>query len=275
MITKRKDKYEIELRTKKNIGDETFARELLKHWCNRIDPKLRPDRFDLGEPIRRMFSNEGVNAAVRMWVDNKMPVMLKRTSSPRFTVSMSWREHRGLDKREFPWDCLVWLDVSAGDHLALELFRFLIQYFEPAFGFISTSQDLREKHFVTFKDRVGQVETFVGLKDVGKIFPGVYWATYFGSWSIDKIGKANFQTLRPYKTESVGDGLLVLAYPSCLEARTSAAQQAEGNIKQHLGQELFFDKASVDIESMRISPEDAKIIEAKIAEKKHRNSDNQ
>jgi hypothetical protein len=151
----------------------------------------------------------------------------------------------------------------------LELFRFLIKYFEPAFGHISTYDDHRTKHFITFEDRGGQTEMYTGL-DVGETLPGVYWATYFGSWSVEKVGRDRFSNLKAYKVEPINSGYLVLAYRSIKEVGTLAAQEAEERITDHLGRANFFDKSLVDIETLREDPETAAMVEKKIIELKEK-----
>ncbi|MCX7723388.1 MAG: hypothetical protein N2379_10095 [Verrucomicrobiae bacterium] len=264
-----KDKYLICVKTDKSLGDRAFVESFLKGWLSGVSQELRPERFDFGEPIRRKVAEEGIESVIDAWLNGPAPMMFKRVSKPKFVVDTSWRRHKGLDPRQFPWHCTVWLDFSAGDVLALELFRFLIAHFEPGFGWATSYLDEREKHFITFMDRIGQVETFAGL-DPGKALPGIYWATYFGRWAVAKVGAEKFDSLNAYRVERYCDGILVLAYPSCRLAGSPEARQAEEKIKEHLGRELFFDKSKVDIESLKTRPEDAAVIEAKIAEVKKR-----
>jgi hypothetical protein len=263
------NEFHFDVRTDKDLGSEDFVRSLLTAWCHELDKPLSPEFFDLGEPVRRSFAKEGLETAVRTWVDNGMPLLLKRRSKPKFEAAIDWRRNKGLDPRLFPWSCTVWLSLAAGDELALELFRFLIKYFEPAFGHISTYDDHRTKHFITFEDRGGQTEMYTGL-DVGETLPGVYWATYFGSWSVEKVGRDRFSNLKAYKVEPINSGYLVLAYRSIKEVGTLAAQEAEERITDHLGRANFFDKSLVDIETLREDPETAAMVEKKIIELKEK-----
>ncbi len=159
--------YVVEVKTDKNIGTEGFARGLLTAWLNDLPVKLRPEYFDSGEPVLRSFQQEGLDRAVRMWVDDQMPLYLTHRTKPRMMVATNWRPDKGKDPRPFPWGCTVWLARSAGDDLALRLFRFLIDHFEPAFASVSTEEDSRTKHFVVWKDRGGTAEQYMGL-DVGR-----------------------------------------------------------------------------------------------------------
>lgn len=260
-------RYLLEIKTNKNIGDERWLRGLLTEWYGELDEALRPERFALGEPVRRRFAEEGIEGAVRLSVDSGTSLMLARVSKPKFLVDIHWRREKGLDPRPFPWGCTVWLYFSAGDERALKLLRFLIRHFEPAFGFISTEEDDRDKHFITFDDIGGQTEMYVG-QDVGETLPGVYWVTYFGPWVVEKIGKDRFAELKAEKVESINGGYLVQAYNSASEAGSPLAKQAETRIINRLGKQHFFDKASVNIEALKTSPEEAELVEEKIRELK-------
>ncbi len=275
MIAQRGGAYLIALKTDKNIGAERFARDLLGAWLAHEPSELRPEYFDRGEPVRRSFEKEGLDRAVRLWVDCQMPLYLTRRTKPRMMVTTNWRPEKGLDRRPYPWGCTIWLNRSAGDDLALTLFRFLIEHFEPAFGSVSTEEDSRAKHQLTWQEGVEQVSQYMGL-DVGRfvtittdygreILPGAYWITYFGPGALEIVGRGAFEHLQAERVEKHGDGYLVQAYPSASAAGSAAAQRAESKIKEQLGEELFFDKTLVDIEPLKMDEVTAARVERKIA----------
>lgn len=256
-------RYLLEVKTDKNIGDERWLRGLLTEWCEVLDKALRPERFDLGEPVRRRFADEGIEGAIRLSVDTGISLMLARVSKPKFIVDIDWRREKGLDPRPFPWSCTVWLHISAGDQIGLDLLRFIIRQFEPVFGFVSTEEDHRDKHFIVFDDLGGTAEMYVG-QDVEDTLPGVYWATYFGPWAVEKIGTKKFAKLKAHKVESIDGGFLVQAYESASEGGTENARQVETRIIDQLGKQHFFNKDAVDIETLKTSPEVAVLVEEKI-----------
>jgi hypothetical protein len=260
-------RYLLEVKTDKNIGDEGWLRTMLTEWCEEVDEALRPERFDLGEPIRRRFVDEGIEGAVRLSVDNGISLMLARVGKPKFIVDIDWRPEKGLDPRRFPWSCTVWLHSSAGDQQALNLLRFIIRHFEPVFGFVSTEEDHQDKHFIVFDDIGGTAEMYVG-QDVEGTFPGLYWVSYFGQWAVEKIGRDRFSELKAHKVKSVGEGYLVQAYKSASDAGSALGREAENRIINQLGRNHFFNKASVDIETLKTSPEEAAFVEEKIEELK-------
>ena len=268
--------YVVRVKTDKNLGTGDFAAGLLRSWTAHVESRLRPEFFDLGEPLRRSFEKEGVEAAVDLWADNQMPVMLRRRTKPALEADIKWRPDKGKDPRPFPWGCTVWLARSAGDDVAVTLFRFLIEQFEPAFGSVSTEEDSRVKHWVTFADRAGHSEQYMGL-DVGRfiaittdygtaVLPGVYWVTYFGPGARAIVGESGFDHLQAHAVEKLGNGYLVRAYRSSSEVGTETAHQAEAEIINQLGREHFFDKAKVDIETLKTDEVTAARVERKIEE---------
>ena len=262
-------KYVIDLRTDKDLGSEQFIRSLLLAWSSssQLDARLRAEFFDLGEPIRRSIAEEGLETAVQEWLSAGMALMLRRQEIPAYVASIDWRREKGLDPRPFPWSCTVWLDDIAGDTLADQFLRFLIAHFDPTFARVSTYDDDREKHFVVYQDGKAKAEEFLGL-DVGKTLPGIYWITYFGPWAVHKVGRALLDSLPAHNVEPIDGGYLVRAYDSASDAGSPTAQEAERQIIEHLGRHHFFDKASVDIESLKTDPFTAALAEAKIKEKK-------
>lgn len=265
MTSRVKNDYVLELKTDKSLGTEDFARALLASWRDQMPTAVRPEYFDLGEPVRRSFDKEGLERAVRMWVDNQMPLYLSRRTRPRMMVSTKWRAEKGLDTLPFPWGATVWLDRSAGDALAIKLFCFLIDHLEPAFGSISTEEDSRAKHWITWEDRLGRAEKFAGL-DVTDVLSGVYWITYFGPGSMKILGQESLRSLRAHRVESHRGGYLVWAYASISDAGTTAARKAEAEVIEQLGRQHFFDKAQVDIEALKVDEVTATRVERQIQE---------
>lgn len=241
--------------TRKNLSSCNFVKNFLKLWME-LDPDLAPDRYDLGEPVRKPLNKSTYNYAVETWISD-MPLMLKRIAKPKFICDISWRKNIGMDWRPFPFGMTLWLNLEAGDRKAIKLFRFLIKQLEPAFALISTDDDYRKKHFIQYDHKWGKTEEFVGT-DVGEeprglwtgIFPGVYWQTYFGQWPIELIGQKKFEALD--NLESFEGGLLMKVYPSSDQCNTQEGKEKEDAIKSLLGKELFFDRSRINYEALRL-----------------------
>lgn len=255
-------RYVLEVKTSKHLATEPFVRELLEAWCTDIEPRLRPEFFSLGEPVRRSFEQEGVQEAVHTWLANQAPLMLRRKGEPDFLADIEWRPEKGKDPRPYPWGCTVWLGRSAGDELAIRFFRFLVDHFDPAFGSITTEHDSKAKHWITWEDRLGKAEKLVGL-DVTAVLPGIYWVTYLGPGAMKLLGRESLRSLKAHRVEPYGDGCLVWAYESINEA-ASAARKAEIEIVQQLGKEHFFDKDQVNVEALKTDEVTAAQVERKI-----------
>ncbi len=169
--------------------------------------------------------------------------------------------------RPFPWSCSVSLRRKAGDGLALKYFKFLIEWFEPAFGHLSINEQIDLKHFAYVEDSTGSVEQYVGL-DIEDTLPGIYWVTYFGRQAIKRIGVKKFSSLSSGDVENFKDGFLVKAYPSSKEIGSVFAKEAENLILEHLGKDIFFDKSHFDLNSLLLDEETEQLIEEKIREMK-------
>jgi hypothetical protein len=191
--------------------------------------------------------------------------MLARKSKPRFLADVKWRRERGKDQRPFPWGVTVYLAFSAGDELADVLLRFLIRHLDPAFGYITTRDEEREKHQISFQDRIGLVQQYKGL-DVEETLPGVYWKTFFGKAVAPKL--SSFENLPAYNIERFSGGWLVTAYKTARMSGTAEAREAEARITDWLGRSHFFAKENLDIESLKSDDQTVAMVEAAIRAKK-------
>ncbi|HSR50372.1 MAG TPA: hypothetical protein VLV83_06055 [Acidobacteriota bacterium] len=262
------------MNTDKDLGNRAFMQRLLRRWVGEIDEPLRVSHFDDGEPVRRPFAEEGVEAAVELWQQEGRSPFLARRKSPRQMVVIDWRAERGLDKRPFPWSCTVWLSPQAGDTLTKKLFRFLIEEFEPVFGSVTTYEDRLAKHLVEWDDPLGRTSQMMG-RDPGETIPGIYWQTYFGPWALEKIGLEKFHEIADAAKEQTGGGLLVQLYEPGRLAGSPEAREREAAVRRALGEENFFDPAQVDIESLKTKPADAAQVESLIGAMKARKGEDQ
>ncbi len=262
--------YLIRLQTDKNLGSERFVRDFLQGWFGELDEKLRPELFDFGEPVRRSLKSESIETAIDAWVSSGMSLYFRRKSRPKFLVATEWfRREKGKDLRLFPWSVTVWLDSRAGDKSSLELMRFLVKHFEPGFGLLTNETDYTSKHFFSFEDFDGTTEKYLGqdIAEKDQRLPGVYWVTYFGSWSVAKIGKSRFANLTDH-CEQIAAGRLITAYSSSAEIGSVAGLAKERELVNKLGHHNFFDRAEVNLDSLRTSADTVRVIEDKIKQLK-------
>jgi hypothetical protein len=169
--------------------------------------------------------------------------MFKRISKPKFTADIRWRSQKGEDPRRYPWGVTVWLDLKAGDKLALDLFKFFVYWFEPAFAAVTTTSDAERKHFVKYPyykngKLIGTAEEYVGV-DVGDTLPGIYWLTYLTPQVLDEqaIAKLNEHTVICRDDRG---GVLIRAYENASEIGSEEACLKEKSIMSRLGTNRFF-----------------------------------
>ncbi|MEI9903507.1 MAG: hypothetical protein WDN06_05635 [Asticcacaulis sp.] len=165
----------------------------LKAWLDG-NPKLRPERYAHGEPVRYSIEERGgIPAVLDAWKETML--MFKRISEPKFTMDTVWSRTRKLNPRPYLGEAAVWLSKKATDELALEFFEFLIQWFEPEFGFVTTWEDWKNKHRLLYPD-FKEDGTYIGMAEssVGSDFlmgiPGIYWTTYM---TTDVMGVKNIK----------------------------------------------------------------------------------
>lgn len=230
------NKYFIEVKTDKNIGSKEFATAFLNELYYNLDEKLKPERFNGFEPIRHSIAEFGLETVIEKW-----PQMLKRVSDPKYDFDYNWRTEKGLDKREFPWSCMVWQNKKAGDALVIKFFEFIIRHFDPAFGFVATWNHHEERNRIKCKSKLkGCIsEAFFTGTDVTETFPGIFWLTYFSNNMMARIGREKFDSLQVLKSWKYHDGIIIQAYEKCFDEN----MVAENNIIDQLGSELFFNKA--------------------------------
>lgn len=231
----------VTLDTDRTINDECFARKFLHAWLNHPLHDLRPERWGQGEPLRRLISATEFAELVTEWC--RVPLLFKRTTRPRLTVSLAWRRNRGLDPRPFPWGLTGWLENS-GTEIPLAFLDLVIAHFNPAFASLTTDADSRHKHFVKRPHRVGDrvigtAEEFVGHHVTNKL-PGIYWITYFGRAAIERIGERRLHSLPTGRLEARGEGLILFAYDDAATIGSPAARSIEQAILDGLGRDKFF-----------------------------------
>lgn len=236
--------FKIKLDTDKVIGSQAFARAFLAAWLNHPVEAIRPERFDRGEPVRKLINGVSFDELVEHW--SRWALMFTRRTKPRMTVDLGWRHNKGLDPRPFPWDFTAWLAKSAGAPAARALFKLVVEHFDPAFTHLTTDAESRRKHFMKRPhyingQHVGVAEAFVG-HHVMDTLPGVYWITYFGPPAIARIGQERLLSIPCGRVERLGRGYAVTAYDDARDIGTESAMNHEQAIQQHLGAHLFFDR---------------------------------
>lgn len=234
--------YLIELQTNFNFGEANYVEGLLRSWCRHPDKTLRPEKFGLGEPVRRSIAEEGEDAVVKTWIDHQASLLLKRVTKPKFHVDMNWRPTIGLDTRPYPFGCTVWLALYAGDEKAIALLKWMIQQFKPEFAFVTTYDDYLKRHFAKVPNRFGTVEKILGT-DVRATLPGIYWCTYFGPEVLSRVPELSVCAGIAFDQIDFQSGVLLRVFESSSEIGSSPAAKGIDSIYEMLGKEKFFNLA--------------------------------
>jgi len=240
------NEFKISLDTDKVIGSEPFARDFLAAWLSHPIEALRPERFDRGEPVRKLIAEATFDQLVAEWC--KWALMFTRRAKPRVVVSFRWRHEKGLDPKPYPWGLTAWIAKSAGSATARTFFDFLVEKFEPAFASLTTQADSRAKHFTKWPHyvdgrHVGTAEAFKG-HHVLDTLPGIYWVTFFGPPAIRRIGEERLLSIPVGTTKRLGSGLTLTAFEDVAEIGTEKGAETESVLRTHLGEEHFFDLKS-------------------------------
>lgn len=237
--------YEIKIYTDIDMGTEKFVRFLLENWLNHPNKSLRPDRYDKCEPARRKFDDQGVQPVVDIWLKTGMTPVLKRVARPKFDCSFEWYRAINIKKgNAIPWSITIWIDSDISRVTVLEFLTFLVFTFKPAFGSVALDEEMEANHKITYSAYGGIAEKYVGL-EVGPTWPGIYWMTYFGPWSLRKIGAERMERLSLGEKIPIDSGILVEAYQDAFDWNLAQSRSRVSQIKYFLGDQNFFSKARI------------------------------
>lgn len=238
----------IKVYTNINMDDEEFIKRNVNNWYYKKNIKLRPDRYDNKEPIRKIFSEVNISEAINLWKKEKLTLDFKRVEKPKFDFSIHYNRYN-YHKLVYPSDCVVWLHESAGINLANEMLLFLIQEYNAGFGLLSTYDDHKNKHFISVKTDQGTIKKHVGTI-VGQQLPGLYWKTYFGKWALEKVGIEKFNKIQVYEKQEINEGVIITEFEDYKMIGTPQAEKIENELLDHFGRKHFFNKADYSDEEL-------------------------
>ena len=243
----------------KRLDQPVHAQQLLNTIC-RYDTFV-PDRYDWCEPIRQQFDKNdlrGPVAVLENQEDNKLHpedprggILLSRRRRPRCSFNIEWSGIR-LEpitasfynvEEEYvhePARLAQWLDFSLSLFIAQDAW----------YGAIALDEEHQRKHKLVYSMPASAppvwspgatVETYVGTKLYENI-PGVYWGNYFGPFYVEWLGRHRFSTVPCVDKRWLPNGgvfITTASLPS--EWSHPAAQTLQGQLREHLGADAFFD----------------------------------
>lgn len=234
--------FKINIETRLPIHHGNIATGFLEEWCSESLPAIRPERWGKGEPARHVIQDTSLADIISTWT--QVPLIFRRLTPPRLTLSFNWRFNVGRDTRPYPWDAVGWMARSAGDAAAVELLRLLIKHFSPGFGSLTTDQDSRDRHLTDWPhvvngQMVGKATGFRG-NHVGATLPGIYWRTYFGPDLVTDLGIEGIIGKIPSHAQICGEGVLLQPYERSQSIGTPSARYAEEELMNLIGINNFY-----------------------------------
>lgn len=235
------EKIYIRVLTDKNLGDYDFVKGFLNDWFDNFN-HLAPERFAHGEPVNKKINIGNLNEIETEW---QIPpsLMFKRISNPKFLFDLNWRANKGKDPRPYPWSVKVYLNHKHGKHYCREFFEFLIKWFEPVYGYITTESDESYKHnnalIPEYKNGqyLGKAQSYWGA-DITDKLPGLYWLTYISNRVLEPRLLKILDDITLSKNTDLGR--IIQIYDDLESIGSSEAREAESKIAEKLGVDRFF-----------------------------------
>lgn len=232
-----------------DITHETLKPSFLQdflHWLGRFDSgKWRPEKYNTADPVRYPYSLEATNDVIEKWQTDKIGMILKRVSTPKYELDFTGEREKMLVKNELTtyFDSALFRHPRSIEN-CLGFLNGLYDKLNPVYGYAVHRKDYLAKNLqVTYPqdDEVSSVETWVG-RDLSKCLRGVYWANWFGPVYTGFFGEERFKSAPCFRKERLADGgYLILTAAGPMEYQTRAAREAEEGLRQHLGTDAFFD----------------------------------
>jgi hypothetical protein len=83
-------------------------------------------------------------------------------------------------------------------------------------------------------------------RDFGRHLPGLFWLNFFGRRYKDLIGVDRLRSAPAERTIDLDDGFLIQLSSDPLDWKTADYSIREQRVRDHLGQELFFNRTEPD-----------------------------
>jgi len=236
------------------------AREQIQAISDFEGGLFRPERCDLGEPIREKFDPKNLSEPVR-WLTAPGGGFAFRRTKPfrvhgfienRRRMQLWAREHKGAPTvpvvPKFPeprflsrW--VVWLDWRLAKAKGPDfLEKFLVDMFlvsRAEYGLLTTEEDQEAKNYVVVDNGRSVSSQLVGV-DPEHGIPGLYWCNALGSVLTEWLGAPLANV--PGTVVSLKNGCTVLRFgDSPEESRTPHVLSVQQQAIDLLGREKFFD----------------------------------
>lgn len=211
---------------------------------NLYAPHLVPDRYDQIEPVKRPFSMDALDMVLEDW--EKGFFWERKKPKSHGSAWPSWgprAKHGGL--RLTVQDYLQESDAS------MAFFKECSRYVEADFAALHlvTPGDIeRGKANGTFSFNNAQRTRYTHLITtftLEKYIPDLYWGTVLGRPYVELFGRERIKSSPAARIEELADGIFYLQLTEeihDLETRYEDVEAVRRSIKQHLGENAFFNE---------------------------------
>lgn len=229
------------------LNRDQDVRKVMQLWADKA-PGFLPDRWGYSEPLRRHFSMEGLDDALRKW---EFGLLLKRVAPPKLGGSIS----PGGERHDAHSSWSIFLSRLRDFEQAA--FCNLLEASAPAL-----SADLGLVHWVTEAETAKGVASetvsfgnatlrtlknlFVYTRVLRKYLPDIYWTTVFGKPYVDLFSRDRILSCPAHRVRELDNGSILLQLtPELTDTATEEAafERIRQLARNHLGADAFFDPA--------------------------------
>jgi hypothetical protein len=234
--------FTITLYTRHEFDSREKAADLFRFF-NEAGGSFKPARFDLREPVRKIYDPAELSAPADLLSGapnfKNGGVMLKGAKH-RFLAWIRWRSG-GVS----PW--YMWLSEKFFERAERveEFMGFIAGFcerFPVLFGSACPGEDWDAKHYYISKSSGRRNFTLKVGDELDSCLPGVYWLTIFGQPLVEHFGRERIESLPVQRVMDFGAGglgIVLRASPYGIEKSERLSHDAE--IMKLLGGEYFFD----------------------------------
>ena len=230
----------------------SMSEEALRCFLSQIskvdDGRWRPERYNNHDPVSRVFDPGRLDGPVGLWQAENIGLTLKRLNPPKYELDFWGEDPKSLVKNQFYlWSESAWLKTTHGVDSFLGFMNQMYEALPPAHGYAAMQRDYEAKNRLDYaKDENTTVQKWVG-RDLRQCLRGVYWANWFGPDYVNYFGAERLESAPCYRRERLADGgFLLLTARSPLDYEVAESKEAERRLRDHLGEDAFFDIASPD-----------------------------
>ena len=233
------EEYMCSLFVRCNFTKDKAARDLLL-WFSRCPELFRPTRYDMCEPVRKVFQPDDLSDPVSLLIgdDHSGGGLLLKGSRYGFIATICWSQSQHLSQ----WSVFGNNDLFNSKERTDRFVDFLVELckkFTVEYGVAGTWEDWKAKHW----ECTPSSQTSYGL-EMDKGLCSIQWITILGPRLVAEFGGiSRIETLPIFRVVRLANGgtLLRLRESPLLPKKQAARLSHDNQIMSMLGREYFFD----------------------------------